>query len=541
MQINDYKQQNLLMHEVTKRLINTKWNSFGSKCYYFNFVFYCGFIATLTTNIMTSVSLSPQSYPNLYTCSPYFDDNIFANDNTTYIFPDDALHRNSYNYVSRIFIWIFASLRLFAIIVGYEKRFITQIFWKVLAFFRGIPPFLKLFWKSPKKAFIGRKKRNYFYLILKQEWAFYFDITVYILACIISQQGYYNPTLVDGKQLETYLKPCWVWQICAVAITLGWINVLIYMRQMALFGKYIIILNDIIYTFVSFAIIFVIFIFSFTFGFHVLLHSQGESFATFKDAFLKTMIMMSGEFDYGDIFFPEDSSPPYPDLTYAFFIIFFILLSLILLNLLVGLSVSDVSIFVEVADLKKMSMRLKFVLNMERFLNSNLINFFRKKLPVLTRKLFKNKKIGKMDLEKEIEEDDPTSKMWKQVIATNVHEEKENDMKELKLKAELIEKKLKDLEDDAKQDHIKRKEELQETINRFRNSLQETLLEEEKSRQDEIERSIQYMKHLGKILLNENSMYKISLLQILKLMTWQTARLMTHFLPGCHSMRRKRK
>lgn len=146
-----------------------------------------------------------------------------------------------------------------------------------------------------------------------------------------------------------------------------------------------------------------------------------------------------------------------------------------------------------------------------------------------------------MDLEKEIEEDDPTSKMWKQVIATNVHEEKENDMKELKLKAELIEKKLKDLEDDAKQDHIKRKEELQETINRFRNSLQETLLEEEKSRQDEIERSIQYMKHLGKILLNENSMYKISLLQILKLMTWQTARLMTHFLPGCHSMRRKRK
>ena len=98
----------------------------------------------------------------------------------------------------------------------------------------------------------------------------------------------------------------------------------------------------------------------------------------------------------------------------------------------------------------------------------------------------------------------------------------------------------KDLEEDAKQDHIKRKEELQETINRFRNSLQETLGEEEKSRQDEIERTIQYMKHLG----NKVSISKLLnyiFLQILKLMTWQTARLMTHFLLGCLSMRRKRK
>ena len=492
------------MHEVTKTLINKKWNKFGKYSYYFNVFYYTCFIATLTANIMTSVSLSPQKYPNLYSCSPYFDDNIFTNENTTYIFPDEAITRSSGNYATRVLIGIFAGLRLLSVFLGYEKKFITGIFWSLKSFLSGVWQFFKDPWKTIK----GRKKnRNYFYLLLKQEWAFYIDVTVYVLACIIAQQGYYNPDGINGE--ETYLKPCWVWQVCAVAITVGWINLLIYMRQMPLFGKYIIIFNDIIYTFVSFAVIFVIFIVSFTLGFHVLLHSQVENFNSFKDAFMKTMIMMSGEFDYGDIFFPEDSSTAYPGLTYAFFIIFFILLSIILLNLLVGLSVSDVSIFVEVAGLKKMSMRLKFVLNMERFLNSWLINWMLKKLPNLVRSCFKKEKKLKMIAEKEIQEDDHTSKMWKQVIRTNVQEEKENDMKELKDKADLIERKLKELEDDAKKDHIKRKEELQDTVNRSKSSIEESIRnfkqdlddareEENLERQNEIFRSIEYMKHLGK-------------------------------------------
>ena len=99
--------------------------------------------------------------------------------------------------------------------------------------------------------------------------------------------------------------------------------------------------------------------------------------------------------------------------------------------------------------------------------------------------------------------------MWKQVIRTNVQEEKENDMKELKDKADLIERKLKELEDDAKKDHVKRKEELQDTVNRSKSSIEESIRnfkqdlddareEENLERQNEIFRSIEYMKHLGK-------------------------------------------
>ena len=528
MTINDYKQQNLLMHEVTRKLINNKWNSFGLVCYYTNFLFYCGFLTALTVYIATSIDISPQMYPNLYTCSPFFNESNFAHVNQSYVFPEDALNRKGYTYTSRAFIWVFAAFRLAALLVGYEKKFLFGFFWKIAQIVVGPILFLKEWcsstskWKFLKKKWeqlkTFMKNNNLFYFILKQEWAFIFDINVYIFAVIIDYYGYYNPVMMDGKKLHLYLKPCWAWQMSAATITLAWINLLVYMRQMPLFGNYIIILNDIIYTFIQFVVIFVIFIISFTFGFQVLVYTEGTTFGSFKDAFLKTMIMMAGEFDYGSLFYPDGeiypedaSSAYYPGLLYAFFILFFVLLSLLLLNLLVGLSVSDVNIFVEVADLKKMSMRLKFVLNMERFLNSWIVNFFRKKLPAVFAKL-KPKKVRNKVKKKDLYVDDHKSKMWKQVIATNVQEDKQRDMEEIKIKAKTIEDKLIEMEKDAKKDHKKRKEELENTIENFRMSLEEkgkeefqknmealkeSLDKELEGRNSEVDRTINFMTNLS--------------------------------------------
>ena len=323
-------------------------------------------------------------------------------------------------------------------------------------------------------------------------------MAVYILSVIIAQRGYYNPVMMDGTQLELYLKPCWVWQMSAAVITLAWINLLVYMRQVPLFGRYIIILNDIIYTFLQFVVIFIIFIISFTFGFRVLLYANVGEYDTFKDGFLKTMIMMAGEFDYGNLFYGEDgdTTPAYPGLLYAFFVLFFVLLALLLLNLLVGLSVSDVSTFVEVADLKKMSMRLKFVLNMERFLNSWVINSIRKAFPRIL-KLFRSKKLGTKIKKKDVNVDDHRSKMWKQIITKDLKEDKEKDMEELKMKARGIEEKLKEMEKAAENDHIKRREELQTTIEKFKSSLEEKLRKEEEDRSAEVGRTITFMNNLG--------------------------------------------
>ena len=391
----------------------------------------------------------------------------------------------------------------------------------------GLPAFFRTLCSNPgdlAKSFKSNlrglkqtiKTHNVFYWMLKWEWAFIFDLIVYILAAFMAGQGFYNITLVNGTELETYLKPCWVWRISAVAITLGWINLLVYMRQMPLFGKYIIILNDIIYTFISFVAIFLVFLLSFTFGFHVLLKGTGGPFENFQDAFLKTMIMMSGEFDYGDIFFPEDaSSAPFPDLTYAFFIIFFILLALLLLNLLVGLSVADVAMFVEVAELKQMSNRLKFVLNMERLKMSWLFTKIRILLLYCfpKNKFLNPKKTRNKMKEKDLSVDDHKSRMWKQVIQEESREEKKNEMEELREKTISIAEevwsikkdmantlsKLREIDNVAKYRHNERKRELNEAMEDFKMTLSEKKQTDNDERQMEVDRTIKFMHHIGKL------------------------------------------
>ena len=180
----------------------------------------------------------------------------------------------------------------------------------------------------------------------------------------------------DGKLID--VRSCGQWQFTAFTVTLAWINLLFYMRQLYGIGKYIILFQDVLLTFMAIVGVFLILLIAFAFGFHLLLKHQ-DQFANPWDAILKTMIMMSGEIDYGDIFF-KDLSPkgfdsdwdqgfervPFVGTTYTIFVIFFVILSIVALNVLVGLTVDDIRNFIDTADLRKLSARLKYVLQMER-------------------------------------------------------------------------------------------------------------------------------------------------------------------------------
>ena len=89
--------------------------------------------------------------------------------------------------------------------------------------------------------------------------------------------------------------------------------------------------------------------------------------------------LTSGEIDYSDIFFKDNpplgwadkwdqdwESVPFPFITYGMFLVFFFFVSIVAINVLVGLTVDDIRNFLENADLRKLEMRLKFILAMER-------------------------------------------------------------------------------------------------------------------------------------------------------------------------------
>ena len=65
--------------------------------------------------------------------------------------------------------------------------------------------------------------------------------------------------------------------------------------------------------------------------------------------------MMLGEFDFNDLFHPSDEGLNYEDMTYFFFVIFLIVMSIVLMNLLVALAVDDVGTLQSHAKLQKIA------------------------------------------------------------------------------------------------------------------------------------------------------------------------------------------
>ena len=128
---------------------------------------------------------------------------------------------------------------------------------------------------------------------------------------------------------------------------------------------------DILFTFFKFFLVFFLFIIAFGLGFHVLLNDK-ESWNNVGNSFIKTGVMMIGEFEYESIFY--DGVLKFPVTTQVFFVAFMIIMSIIVMNLLVGLAVEDIKAVQEQAILKRLVMQVDLVLEVER----SLPNFMRK-------------------------------------------------------------------------------------------------------------------------------------------------------------------
>ena len=91
--------------------------------------------------------------------------------------------------------------------------------------------------------------------------------------------------------------------------------------------------------------------------------------------------MMIGEFEFEDMFTAHDDpnknatenaelakNIPFPDYSIALFVVFVLVMSVIIMNLMVGLAVDDIKEIQEHAELQKISIHVRLVLESERFL-----------------------------------------------------------------------------------------------------------------------------------------------------------------------------
>merc|ERR1712156_1196879 len=78
--------------------------------------------------------------------------------------------------------------------------------------------------------------------------------------------------------------------------------------------------------------------------------------------------MMTGEFEYESIFRNESNHLEFDNLTFVFFLVFLIIMTIIVVNLLIGLAVDDIQAVQDNAILKRLAMQVELVLDVERLL-----------------------------------------------------------------------------------------------------------------------------------------------------------------------------
>eukprot|EP00055_Hartaetosiga_balthica_P004582 m.12207 g.12207 ORF g.12207 m.12207 type:complete len:1107 (-) comp3966_c0_seq1:1200-4520(-) len=154
------------------------------------------------------------------------------------------------------------------------------------------------------------------------------------------------------------------WSSGAVAIFLAWVNVVVIMRKVDMFGIYVLMFEETLATVGKVLLVFTLFIVGFALSFHIMFF---ESYFFHKPSrsLMKTFIMMTGEFEYID-YFP--STLEYPTIPYFMFSIFVFVMPIILMNLLVGLAVGDIQRILDNARLTRRKLRVQDLLPLEAFL-----------------------------------------------------------------------------------------------------------------------------------------------------------------------------
>ncbi|XP_014772761.1 transient receptor potential cation channel subfamily A member 1 homolog [Octopus bimaculoides] len=305
-------QEILLSHPVVKQLLSYKWSSFGAPLYYVNLFIYLIFLTCFTGYILEAKPPVPNAvyYNETHSCF-----NVQVNDG------------------------FFISYGKYVVIVLGVLMLLREIFQLVQA---------------------GLGYLTYVNLL---DWLTYLFAILFVLG------------FSQCQQQVLYIEE-WQWNLGSIGIFLAWIDLVLYVQKVPRFGIYVVMFTDILYTFIQFAVVFSLFIVAFAFGFFALLRQrinksqavEFEQFSNIGKSLMKTFVMMIGELEFDDIFFSPDDSLQFTITTYLMFLVFLILGSIIIMNLLVGLAVDDIKEVQNKATLKRRAMQVDLVLDLEKIM-----------------------------------------------------------------------------------------------------------------------------------------------------------------------------
>ncbi|XP_078036050.1 transient receptor potential channel pyrexia [Augochlora pura] len=171
------------------------------------------------------------------------------------------------------------------------------------------------------------------------------------------------------------IEPIFHWQhhVAALGILLIWLELMMVVGRFPMFGLYIQMFAQVSINFFKFLGAYMCLIIGFSLGFSVL-HKNYKSFANPLVGLLKTIIMMSGELEFEDVYFDESAPILYSGTAHLMLLSFVILVTVILTNLMMGLAVSDIQELRRCAGLDRLVRRAELVAHLESMLFSKILD-----------------------------------------------------------------------------------------------------------------------------------------------------------------------
>ena len=339
----------LLQHPVCLALILKNWWPIGFFLYYTNMVVYFCYLGYLTIFVLGSSS--PVENAWLFNCSDYFGTVKPPPAELNQTLEEWVMeHTGDTQTVGLDYFVIFATcLSLLCRILLSDKQ---EYNW-ILPWVQQV----KEIRRHGVFDFIQSIKLALRSLCFALPWVFLFDILLFVTSIYIAVHNY-SDVEIEGKIFRVDVISCGQWQVTAITITLAWLKLLVHMRLFPLIGKYIILFKEVISIFWRPTVVVAFIVIGFSLGFHLLLTNQ-EPFSG-DTTFIKTMLMMLGEYEFGDTFL-DQKTLPFPATTYAIFASFFAFVSILSLNVLVGVTVDDIRRFLENANVMLLSKQVEFL------------------------------------------------------------------------------------------------------------------------------------------------------------------------------------